>query len=130
MRILTVDPINIDIAKETKIQGGKFEISAGDVVLLTGPNGCGKSTILNIISSLEKVSSGNIIINGKLGYMFQKDNLLSWRNIFNNVCLGLEITKQKSVENINYVTTLLNKYGLSNYINYFPNELSGGVRQK
>ena len=62
--------------------------------------------------------------------MFKKDNLLPWRNIFNNVLLGLEVTKQKNQENIDYAITLLKKYDLINFKNYYPNELSGGMRQR
>ena len=107
-----------------------FDINEQEIVALLGPSGCGKSTILNIISALESPSEGEIILGAKLGYMFQKDNLLAWRNIFNNVLLGLEVTKQKNQENIDYAITLLKKYDLINFKNYYPNELSGGMRQR
>ena len=107
-----------------------FDINEQEIVALLGPSGCGKSTILNIISALESPSEGELILGAKLGYMFQKDNLLPWRNIFNNVLLGLEVTKQKNQENIDYAITLLKKYDLINFKNYYPNELSGGMRQR
>ena len=107
-----------------------FDINKQEIVALLGPSGCGKSTILNIISALETPSEGELILRAKLGYMFQKDNLLAWRNIFNNVLLGLEVTKQKNQENIDYAVTLLKKYDLINFKNYYPNELSGGMRQR
>ena len=107
-----------------------FDINEQEIVALLGPSGCGKSTILNIISALESPSEGELILRAKLGYMFQKDNLLAWRNIFNNVLLGLEVTKQKNQENIDYAVTLLKKYDLINFKNYYPNELSGGMRQR
>ena len=107
-----------------------FDINEQEIVALLGPSGCGKSTILNIISALESPSEGELILGAKLGYMFQKDNLLPWRNIFNNVLLGLEVTKQKNQENIDYAVTLLKKYDLINFKNYYPNELSGGMRQR
>lgn len=107
-----------------------FDINEQEIVALLGPSGCGKSTILNIISALESPSEGELILWAKLGYMFQKDNLLPWRNIFNNVLLGLEVTKQKNQESTDYAVTLLKKYDLINFKNYYPNELSGGVRQK
>ena len=99
-----------------------FDINEQEIVALLGPSGCGKSTILNIISALESPSEGELILGAKLGYMFQKDNLLPWRNIFNNVLLGLEVTKQKNQENIDYAITLLKKYDLINFKNYYPNE--------
>ena len=107
-----------------------FDINEQDIVALLGPSGCGKSTILNIISALESPSEGELILGAKLGYMFQKDNLLPWRNIFNNVLLGLEVTKQKNQESTDYAVTLLKKYDLINFKNYYPNELSGGMRQR
>lgn len=107
-----------------------FDINEQEIVALLGPSGCGKSTILNIISALESPSEGELILWAKLGYMFQKDNLLPWRNIFNNVLLGLEVTKQKNQESTDYAVTLLKKYDLINFKNYYPNELSGGMRQR
>ena len=107
-----------------------FDINKQEIVAILGPSGCGKSTILNIISSLESPSEGEFNLTAKLGYMFQKDNLLPWRNILNNVLLGLEVTKQKNNNTIEYVKELLKKYNLYDFINYYPNELSGGMRQR
>lgn len=107
-----------------------FSVKEQEIVAILGPSGCGKSTILNILSSLEKQTSGNININCKLGYMFQKDNLMEWRNIYNNVILGLEITHNKTKESLLYVDNLLNKYQLNEFKNYYPKELSGGMRQR
>ena len=80
-----------------------FEIKENQIIAILGPSGCGKSTILNILSSLEKETSGEINSNCQFGYMFQKDNLLEWRTILNNVLLGLEIKHQKTAENIKYL---------------------------
>ena len=107
-----------------------FDINKQEIIAILGPSGCGKSTILNIISSLESPSEGEFNLTAKLGYMFQKDNLLPWRNILNNVLLGLEVTKQKNNTSIQYVKELLRKYNLYDFINYYPNELSGGMRQR
>ena len=68
-----------------------FDIKKGEIVAIVGPSGCGKSTILNLISKLEKENEGIININGSIGYMFQKDNLLEWRTIQKNITIGLEI---------------------------------------
>ena len=72
-----------------------FELLEGQILTLLGPSGSGKSTILNILTNLLKPTSGDVIINGKIGYMFQKDNLLEWRNIMDNITIGLEIQKKK-----------------------------------
>ena len=109
-----------------------FDLYEGEILAIIGPSGCGKSTILSVIGNLEKASSGEIIKddNTKIGYMLQSDSLFEWRNILNNCMLGLEINKENTEENKNYVLKLLNEYGLKNFINNKPTELSGGMRQR
>lgn len=107
-----------------------FALHQDEIVSILGPSGCGKSTILNLLAKLTYPSKGELKINGVLGYMFQKDNLMDWRNIYNNIILGLEINHIKTEENINYVNTLIDKYQLSEFKNYYPKELSGGMRQR
>ena len=117
--------------KQTEVLSNiSFNIQKNEIIALLGPSGCGKSTLLNILSSLEEQTSGTITLNGKLGYMFQKDALLPWRNIFSNICLGLEIKKKKTNENIEYANQLIKKYKLNDFINNFPNQISGGMKQR
>ena len=103
-----------------------FDICEGEYI----PSGCGKSTLLSIISGLENKTSGEIYIDGKIGYMLQKDNLLEWRTIYKNVLLGLEIQKENTPENRAYVEELLKKYGLYEFKDKYPTQLSGGMRQR
>ena len=107
-----------------------FDICEGEYISLIGPSGCGKSTLLSIISGLENKTSGEIYIDGKIGYMLQKDNLLEWRTIYKNVLLGLEIQKENTPENRAYVKELLKKYGLYEFKDKYPTQLSGGMRQR
>ena len=107
-----------------------FDIKEGEYISIIGPSGCGKSTLLSIISGLESKSSGEIYIDGKIGYMLQKDNLLEWRTIYKNVLLGLEIQKENTQENREYVEELLKKYGLYEFKDKYPAQLSGGMRQR
>lgn len=107
-----------------------FSINEGEFVSLIGPSGCGKSTILSIIAGLEEKTSGKIILDGKIGYMLQKDSLLEWLTIYKNVMFGLEISKLKTTENIQYVDNLLKKYGLYEFKDKYPTQLSGGMRQR
>ena len=115
-----------------------LKVKKGEFVSIIGPSGCGKSTLLSIISGLEDKTEGRIIveneeINGvsaKIGYMLQKDCLLEWRTIYSNVLLGLEIKGIKNKENIQYAENLLKKYGLFDFKDKFPNQLSGGMRQR
>lgn len=107
-----------------------FDICEGEYISIIGPSGCGKSTLLSIISGLENKTSGEIYIDGKIGYMLQKDNLLEWRTIYKNVLLGLEIQKENTPENRAYVEELLKKYELYEFKDKYPTQLSGGMRQR
>ncbi|MGL6107735.1 ABC transporter ATP-binding protein [Romboutsia sp.] len=107
-----------------------FSLYPHQIITLLGPSGSGKSTILNILTSLLKPTTGEVITNGKIGYMFQKDHLLEWRNILDNVTLGLEIQRNKFPEAVERVERLLKTYGLWEYRNMYPKELSGGMRQR
>ena len=120
-------------AKNGEIEALKdinFRIEEGEYVSIIGPSGCGKSTLLSIIAGLENKTSGTTYINGKIGYMLQKDNLLEWRTVLNNVFLGLEIQRSNTPENKKYVIELLKKYGLYEFKDKYPNQLSGGMRQR
>ncbi len=110
-----------------------FEIKDGEFVAIVGPSGCGKSTILSILSDLENKSDGDIIINKpnlKIGYMLQNDALFDHRTILKNTLLGLEINKNLSEEKEEKVLDLLNTYGLGDFIDKYPRNLSGGMRQR
>ncbi len=108
----------------------KFSLEEGEILTLLGPSGCGKSTILNILTNLLKPTKGEVKINGNIGYMFQKDNLLEWRNIIDNITIGLEIQHKKTPEALENVEKLLKTYGLWDFKNMYPKELSGGMRQR
>ncbi len=115
-----------------------FSIDKNDFVSLVGPSGCGKTTILSIISGLIKPTKGSVLFNNKpmdkneigIGYMFQKDELFEWRTILKNIYLGLEIQHKLTEANKQYIDTLLKKYGLWEFRNRYPSELSGGMRQR
>ena len=112
------------------LKGINFDVKEGEFISIIGPSGCGKSTLLSIISGLESKTNGEVYIDGKVGYMLQKDNLLEWRTIYKNVLLGLEIQKALTEENKNYAIELLKKYGLYEFRNKYPTQLSGGMRQR
>lgn len=107
-----------------------FSLNKGEILTLLGPSGCGKSTILNILTNLLKPTEGEVQINGDIGYMFQKDNLLEWRNIIDNITIGLEIQNKKTPEALENVENLLKIYGLWDFKNMYPKELSGGMKQR
>ncbi len=109
-----------------------LEIKEKEIVAIVGPSGCGKSTLLSILTGLEEKSEGNIIFkdNKKIGYMLQTDSLFPWRTILDNCLLGLEIKGIKTKENIDKVKRLLKKYGLYEFIDKYPDNLSGGMKQR
>lgn len=120
-------------SKEIKaLDNISIDIEDNKIISIVGPSGCGKSTLLNIITASEKPSTGLIRENRKLniGYMMQTDALLPWLTVFENACLGLELKKIKSKESINYVNDLLKKYGLYEFKDEHPDNLSGGMRQR
>ena len=107
-----------------------LEVLPGEFICIVGPSGCGKSSILSMLAGLLSPSEGSIRIDGEIGYMLQKDYLLEWRSIRSNALLGLEIQKKLTKENIEYVDTLLEQYGLGDFKEHYPYQLSGGMRQR
>lgn len=107
-----------------------FNLNEGEIIAIVGPSGSGKSTLLNIISKLIEPTEGEIYVDGEIGYMFQRDHLFNWRTVWKNIMIGLEIKKEKNQENIDKTKELLTKYGLIDFINSYPQELSGGMRQR
>ena len=121
------------LAGETEVlKNITFDVKEGEFIAIVGPSGCGKSTLLNIISGLTKAKSGEYIMPKELsiGYMLQHDHLFEWRTIFENVALGLEIQGKMTKENTDYVNSLLESYGLYDFKDKRPSELSGGMKQR
>jgi ABC-type nitrate/sulfonate/bicarbonate transport system ATPase subunit len=113
-------------------------IPTGRFVSLVGPSGCGKSTLFNIIAGLLSPTEGRVLIDGedatgtigRVGYMLQKDLLLAWRTVLDNVILGMEIQGKPLSAARARALPLLQKYGLSGFEYLYPNSLSGGMRQR
>ncbi|AMJ40802.1 ABC transporter ATP-binding protein [Anaerotignum propionicum] len=107
-----------------------LSVQAGEFLSIVGPSGCGKSSLLSMLAGLITPSHGKISVNGEIGYMLQKDYLLEWRTIRNNALLGLEIQNKLTSENIAFVEALLDQYGLADFKEHYPYQLSGGMRQR
>ena len=133
--------VSFEMGGKTKIdvlEDIDFEAKEGNFVCILGPSGCGKSTLFNVIAGLLSPTKGNIYLDGQsiigktglVGYMFQKDLLLPWRSIFENICLGAEIQKKNLAENADKAQELIEKYGLAGFEDYYPKFLSGGMRQR
>lgn len=101
-----------------------------EIVSIIGPSGCGKSTIFNILSNLTTYDSGEVNIKGRFSYMYQKDLLLPYKNIIDNVSLPLILKGEKKKKSHEIVKPYFSTFGLEGYENKYPNELSGGMRQR
>ena len=120
------------------VRGIDLEIADGEFTVLVGPSGCGKSTIFNIIAGLLEPTSGRVLIDGvdatgtigRVGYMLQKDLLLPWRTVLDNVVLGMEIQSVPLRAARERALPLLHRYGLSGFEYLHPSSLSGGMRQR
>src|SRR6266581_3916186 len=134
------------VSKAFDTPGGAFQalapvtlsIPPGRFVSLIGPSGCGKSTIFNIIAGLLEPTSGRVLIDGvdatgtigRVGYMLQKDLLLPWRTVLDNVILGMEIQAVPLRAARERALPLLRRYGLVGFEYLYPSSLSGGMRQR
>ncbi len=115
-----------------------FSVEKGEFVAIVGPSGCGKSTLLSTLAGLIKPSYGNVLVNGlpisesrdKIALMPQRDQLFEWRSILKNVLLSPEIKRKRDAQIVDYAKNLLEKYGLKDFMNKRPSELSGGMRQR
>ena len=120
------------------IKNISFSIDKGEFVSIVGPSGSGKTTILSLIAGLITPTTGEIKIDNKpvkgistdVGYMFQRDNLFEWLNIYQNVLIGPKINRGKNCLSKNELKSLISKYGLGGFEKSKPAELSGGMRQR
>lgn len=134
---LTIDKLNFSYGNQTILKDLSFAIGEGEFVSILGPSGCGKSTLLNVLAGSLVPGSGEVRIDGeriagvcgKFAYMPQNDLLLPWRTILSNVCLYGEIHHRKE-ELKQTAKQQMERFGLGGYENKYPDELSGGMRQR
>ena len=115
-----------------------FNVKEGEFFVIAGPSGCGKSTLLSLLCGLIEPESGTIAIDGVpgkdshavMGYMLQRDHLFEWRTIFYNVSLGLEINHRLDEGSRKELDHMLDTYGLLQFRDAKPAQLSGGMRQR
>lgn len=120
------------------LQDISLNISNGDFISFVGPSGCGKTTLLRIVAGLINPTSGHVKINnhspgellksGDVSFMFQSDNLLPWRCVFDNIALPFELSNRKT--DYNTIISLIELVGLDGFQYKFPHELSGGMRSR
>ena len=135
---LSVKNLKISYGDEFFIENLNIDIKSGEMVSIIGKSGSGKTTIFNAISGLIKLDSGKIFlngedvtgINGKVGYMLQKDLLLPFKTVTENVMLPLIIKKVNKSETLKLIDSKLDIFGLRELKDKYPKELSGGQRQR
>jgi NitT/TauT family transport system ATP-binding protein len=120
------------------LDGVSLTVGSGEFVSILGPSGCGKSTLLRCIAGLEAPSAGEIRVGGRmvrrppesLGMVFQRDILLDWRTILDNLFLPIDFQRQRRAPYEARARELLALFGLEGFEHRYPHELSGGMRQR
>jgi NitT/TauT family transport system ATP-binding protein len=120
------------------LDGFSLSIAQGEFVGIVGPSGCGKSTLLNLAAGLMRPSVGQVryggqsvqTINTRVGYITQKDSLLPWRTVEDNVGLALQIQGMRGKARRELTQRYINMVGLDGFERHFPAELSGGMRKR
>ena len=113
-------------------------IQPGQFISILGPSGCGKSTFLRCVAGLEQLSAGALVVGhdpvkgppDNIGMVFQRDALLEWRTIRNNILLPIEFAGKRKEDYRQRVDALLSLTGLADFADSYPHELSGGMRQR
>lgn len=107
-----------------------IHVNKGELVSILGPSGSGKSTIFNLITNLTDVDSGEIKINGKVSYMYQKDMMVPWKKVIDNIGLPLIFNGKSKGEARSEVEKHIKAFGLDDFKYKYPNQLSGGMKQR
>lgn len=115
-----------------------LSLHPGEFVCVVGASGCGKTTLLRVLGGLSTPTQGRVLLAGepvtaprrRIGFVFQKTNLMPWRTVLRNVTLPLEISGMSWKEAAQHAQVLIDLVGLSDYTNAYPNQLSGGMQQR
>ncbi|HWP46205.1 MAG TPA: ABC transporter ATP-binding protein [Candidatus Limnocylindrales bacterium] len=133
-----LEGITVRFGGYTAVENISFEVGEGEFVAIVGPTGCGKSTLLSVVAGLLLPTSGEIRtfkeptkgLNRWVGYLFQQDALLPWKTALDNVALGLIFRQVPVQEARQRAREWLAKVGLKGFENYYPHQLSGGMKKR
>lgn len=141
--MLSIKNISKHFGNKAVIDNVSFDVGKGEIALLLGPSGVGKSTLLRILNNLETIDAGTILLNSKpldlstvtkehiCGMVFQQFNLFNHLTVLENITLALEKTLGKSNQQATTIAShLLQRYGLADKANVYPHQLSGGQKQR
>lgn len=120
------------------LQNINLDLATGETCAIIGPSGCGKSTLLKVLAGIITDFDGSVEINGesvrpqqqKIGFIPQNYGLLPWKNVYENICLGVKIKNKRNTEDKKTLELLIQQLGLGGMESRFPGELSGGQQQR
>ncbi|ODN71815.1 ABC transporter ATP-binding protein [Methylobrevis pamukkalensis] len=135
---LALDGVGRTFGETVALAPTDFTIAPGEFVSIVGPSGCGKSTLFNMVAGVLAPTAGRIRIDGddvtgqtgRVGYMLQKDLLLPWLTVVENIVLGASLRGGATAAQRAEGVALARRYGLGDFINHYPAALSGGMRQR
>lgn len=128
--LISLQNVTKSFDSEEILKDISLHVNKGEFVSILGPSGCGKSTLFNMITGLTPANEGTLSVRGDIGYMMQKDLLLPWKTILNNVVLPLDIKGTEKKISREKASKYIEIMGLKGYENKFPYQLSGGMRQR
>ncbi len=138
-------PVLLDLRAVEKVFAGKvvlaptdLRVDEGSFVSIVGPSGCGKSTLFNVIAGLLRPDGGTVTLQGRdvvgatghVGYMLQKDLLVPWRTVEDNITMAARLTRRVSANDREEAREIARRYGLGEFLDHYPKALSGGMRQR
>ncbi|MGG7213117.1 ABC transporter ATP-binding protein [Clostridium nigeriense] len=116
---------DMEILKDINI-----EVNKGELVSILGPSGSGKSTIFNILTNIIKSDNGLVKVDGKLSYMYQKDMMVPWKKVIDNIGIPLIFKGKSKKESREEVKKHIEEFGLGGFEYKYPSQLSGGMKQR
>lgn len=136
--VICLDRVSKGFSDLQVLQGISLSLNEGEVLAVLGPSGCGKSTLMHLIAGLDRPDSGTIVVageevageSGRVSYMHQKDLLLPWKRVLDNVTVPLRLRGISKREARAQALPLFSPFGLEGFESYYPSQLSGGMRQR
>lgn len=107
-----------------------IEVNEGELVSILGPSGSGKSTIFNILTNIINSDNGEVNINGHISYMYQRDTMVPWKKVVDNIGIPLIFKGKGKTEAREEVKEHIEEFGLSGFEHKYPSQLSGGMKQR
>lgn len=128
--LIALDRVGKSFGESEVLKDVSLRVRRGEFVSILGPSGSGKSTLFNLITGLLKADRGELTANGEIGYMQQKDLLLPWKTVMDNITLPLRLKGIEKKLAREKADSLIDRVGLRGYEDRYPSQLSGGMKQR